>query len=445
MSHVFKDAVTICKTIMRNGYDAHIVNTPLQRELIHSLNQETIDIATDIPVAELVKLFPNMMEADASSKTLGSLFDNDTTYLFYRMHFSETAHPEEILTRLTPTILQRMSKVGPLPPSLLGGMRSLLPLSTNPRQGFTDFSDGYIRFEGLPDETLKTDYLLGIRALRYAANFDLPIEPNSWLAIVRASQRILDYVPTQKIMMEWRKVSAENMWRFVKLLYDSHIMGGFIPEITGLSRVIHTKNDSGAQENVLQHTIDCVRCYPEGDLPYDWYGALAMLFHDIGKLYTAEYDDGRWFFYEHHRVGAEITRKILRGLHMRPEEIELICHLVRNHMRFSFMMTDKGIRRFKAQDENKRLIEMSRANIKARGDNYTAFNHNNKYLERAEMPERMLEPLLNGNEIMDFTGLKPGPHVGDIRQALLKAQVAGSVYSIDDAVQFVKEYAKIHL
>jgi poly(A) polymerase len=127
---------------------------------------------------------------------------------------------------------------------------------------------------------------------------------------------------------------------------------------------------------------------------------------------------------------------------MLPEDIELICHLVRNHMRFSFMMTDRGIRRFKAQDEYPRLIEMSRANIKAREDNYTAFNHNNKYLQRAELPEQMLEPLLNGNEIMRFTGLKPGPGVGHIRNALLTAQIAGEVNTRDEAIAFARTMAE---
>jgi poly(A) polymerase len=85
---------------------------------------------------------------------------------------------------------------------------------------------------------------------------------------------------------------------------------------------------------------------------------------------------------------------------------------------------------------------MSRANIKAREDNYTAFNHNNKYLQRAELPEQMLEPLLNGNEIMQFTGLKPGPSVGHIRQTMLTAQIAGEVNTRDEAIAFARAMAE---
>ena len=85
---------------------------------------------------------------------------------------------------------------------------------------------------------------------------------------------------------------------------------------------------------------------------------------------------------------------------------------------------------------------MARADVEARDGNFTAFNHNMKYLERAETPEQMLEPLLNGNEIMNETRLAPGPLVGVIRDALLQAQIAGEVTDNDSAVRFVRAYAR---
>lgn len=57
-------------------------------------------------------------------------------------------------------------------------------------------------------------------------------------------------------------------------------------------------------------------------------------------------------------------------------------------MRFHFMMTDRGIRRFKALDEYPRLIAMSRADIQARDGSYTSFNHNMKYLDRLKRRSR---------------------------------------------------------
>jgi poly(A) polymerase len=439
----FKDALTLCKSIMRNGCDAHVVNAPLQHELMEKLDFCVVDIATDAPVEELKKIFPGFRveTENRPAALLGLLEENGCLYRFYLMNIAEATRPENSLTKLTPTILGSMQRVGRLPAGLVGGMSTLSPADKND-DGFEDFSCGQVRLRGLPDVTLSTNYLLAVRAFRHAAGMNLPIDPNTWMSIVRSSQRILDYVPSRSIMEEWRKIEAQDMWKFVRMLFDSQILHGLLPELASLYRVRQTRNDGGTEENVLDHSIECVRRYPEGDFHYDWYGTFAMLMHDVGKLYTAEFYQGRWTFYEHHRIGAEVTRKILRRLHMLPEDIELICHLVRHHMRFKFMMTDKGIRRFRALEEYQRLIAMSRADIKARDDNYTAFNHNNKYLERAELPEQMLEPLLNGNEIMMFTDLKPGPMVGHIRNSLLTAQIAGEVTNREEAAAFVRAMAE---
>jgi poly(A) polymerase len=232
------------------------------------------------------------------------------------------------------------------------------------------------------------------------------------------------------------------MWRFVQFLFDSMILHGLIPELAALSRVKQLKSPEGdEEETVWDHTLNVMRFYPE-ELPYDWYGTMACLFHDVGKLFTGEFFENRMSFYQHHRVGAKITRKILKRMRFETEDIDLICHLVRHHMRFHFMLNDKGIRRFKSLDEYPRLIEMARADIKARGGKYTEFNHNMKMLERADIDEEMLEPLLNGQRIMELAGIKPGPEVGLIREALLQAQIAGDVTSVQQAREFVLAYKK---
>ena len=38
MHEAIKEAVTICKTLLRNGFDAHVINAPLQEELLSAKN-----------------------------------------------------------------------------------------------------------------------------------------------------------------------------------------------------------------------------------------------------------------------------------------------------------------------------------------------------------------------------------------------------------------------
>ncbi|EGJ50695.1 HD domain-containing protein [Desulfocurvibacter africanus] len=434
MAQPIKQAVDLCKTIMRNGFDAYVINAGLQQTLFAEDRPSEVDIATDMPLEELSRLFPNCGASQEGGVT-GMLVQDDTTFRFYAGGDEEAGHPETAVLKITPSIIRRMDGQG-LTTNLTC---AYTPSNGGSYAGFEDFSAGELKFSGLPDETLRHNYLLGIRALRFAANYQLKIEHNSWLAIVRGARRILDYVSVTDLMDEFSKVEAENLWLFFKLLFDSMILHGLIPEVAALSRITQAKTDAGQTEDVFAHTLEVMRRYPE-ELPYDWFGTLACLFHDVGKLYTAEHFEGKWNFYQHHKIGAKVTRKILKRLRMDPEDIDLICHLVRQHMRFHFMLTDRGIRRFKALDEYPRLIEIARADIKARGGNYTYFNHNMKYLERADVPEDMLEPLLNGREIMEHTGLKPGPAVGLIRDELLKAQISGEVADTASAIAYVKQY-----
>ncbi len=433
MSDPYNTAVGVCKTIMRNGYDAYIINARMQQAAMNTDGVIELDIATEMEFKDLSKIFPALAYSKQPA-VIAELQEEDILLYFYSTNIEQASHPEDCVVRITPRLISKLQGTGYIPENL---NYPYVPATTEPYHGFDDLGTGMIKFSGMPDETLKQNYLLGIRAMRYAANYDLPISPNTWLAILRGAQRILDYVSVTDIINEWRLVEAESMHKFVRLLFDSMLLHGLIPEIAALSRAVHTS--SSEQRNVFQHMLLVMKFYPES-LPYDWLGTLACMFHDVGKVYTAEFFEGQWIFYQHPRVGAKVARKIMHRLRFPVDEIDLVCHLVLNHERFSYMLTDRGIRRFMELEEYNRLIEIERACIKARDDNYTEFNHNLKMMERTETPSDMLEPLLNGREIMDFIGLEPGPEVGIIRQALLEAQKEGRVRSIPEAVEFVQHY-----
>ena len=321
MIQPFKDAITICKTLLRNGFDAHVINAPLQEQLLKQKGEEVaIDIACEPDCETLLKLVPNAIAAEGE-RCIAKLTEKGVTFRFYPLELEDSGHPELALLRITPRMLTSLDPAKRLEMRLTGfGMP---PMSGDVYEGFDDLKVGEVRLAGLPDETLRHNYLLAIRALRFAANFDLPVEPNTWLAIVRSASRVLDYVPVGDIMDEWRKVAAESMWKFVQLMYDAHILQGLIPEVAALSCIKQEKNDDGVMETVFEHTLECMKRYPEEEFHYDWLGTMAMLFHDVGKLYTGEFFDGKWTFYQHHRVGAKVTRTILRRLHFLHEDIDL--------------------------------------------------------------------------------------------------------------------------
>ena len=226
MHEALKVATTICTTMLRNGYDAHIVNAPLQQHLLETSDVSAVDIACEPDIEVLGKLFPSLVTVE-EGPLMAQLEEDGVTIRFYPLVVEDSSHPELSLMRITPTIAAQLEPRERLTLRLSG---CAAPQDTGSiYDGFSEVKSGAIRLSGLPDETLRHNYLLAIRALRFAANFDVPIEPNTWLAIVRSASRVLDYVPAADIMGEWRQVSAEAMHRFVRLLYDAQILQGLIP------------------------------------------------------------------------------------------------------------------------------------------------------------------------------------------------------------------------
>ena len=223
MEKALKDAITICKTLLRNGYDAHVINAPVQEHLLKHSKQLAVDIACEPDLETLLKLFPEA-HVEPDQRAIAQMEKDGVLFRFYALEVEDASHPELSLLRITPTMANMMDPQERLQLGMTG-FGSPAPTG-DVYDGFMDVKGGLIQLTGLPDETLRHNYLLAIRALRFAANFDIPIEPNTWLAIVRSSTRVLDYVPAADIMDEWRKVAAESMYRFVKLMFDAHILQG---------------------------------------------------------------------------------------------------------------------------------------------------------------------------------------------------------------------------
>ena len=101
-----KEATSLCKTVLRNGYDAYIVNAPLQTALHEKLGINELDIACEPDFETLSKLFPNL-ERGVEEEVIATWKSEETgiLYRFYPTDVSDSSHPELTLTRVTPHIL----------------------------------------------------------------------------------------------------------------------------------------------------------------------------------------------------------------------------------------------------------------------------------------------------------------------------------------------------
>ena len=252
-----KEATSLCKTILRNGYDAYIINMSLQIQLHEMTGLKELDIACEPDFETLGKLFPNLARS-SEEEVIGTLFSEETgiLYRFYPTDVSDASHPEMVVRRITPHMQEALRAASEEKYGAVMRLSSFL----NSDKVIEDVSCGCVRLAGIPQLTLARNYTLAIRVLRMAANYDLPVDPATWVAIVQSSGRIADYVPSSEFVKEWRQVAAENMWRFVQLLADSAILPGLIPEVAALASLHQNCGKLVDEEqSVFQHTIDCMR------------------------------------------------------------------------------------------------------------------------------------------------------------------------------------------
>src|SRR5437762_2056021 len=58
--------------------------------------------------------------------------------------------------------------------------------------------------------------------------------------------------------------------------------------------------------------------------------------------------------------------------------------------------------------------------------------------EEVTMPDFTIKPLLNGDEIAKLTGIEAGPRLGEVKRALLEAQIRGEVATKAEAEEYVR-------
>ncbi|MBO4684283.1 MAG: HD family phosphohydrolase, partial [Desulfovibrio sp.] len=63
MLEALNQAALLCKSLFRNGYDAHVINAPLQERLLAQDGKPAVDIACEADYPVIAKVFPDAQPA----------------------------------------------------------------------------------------------------------------------------------------------------------------------------------------------------------------------------------------------------------------------------------------------------------------------------------------------------------------------------------------------
>ena len=221
------------------------------------------------------------------------------------------------------------------------------------------------------------------------------------------------------------------------LLDKSGLMKVILPEVEAMKGCeqppqFHPEGD------VFKHTRIMLELLPpEASLPL----AFAVLFHDIGKPPTASVDEtGRIRFNAHDRVGAEMTESVMTRLRFSRAEIDATVEAVRQHMVFKDVpkMRVAKLKRFMARPTFAEELELHRvdcASSHGMMDNYEFLLQKREEFSREPI---IPPPLMRGDDLLAL-GLKAGPRIGEILEAVETRQLEGELRSREEALEWVKK------
>ncbi len=316
----------------------------------------------------------------------------------------------------------------------------------DPFDGLYDMEDGIIRTPLDPDITFSDDPLRMLRCVRFATQLGFFIEEETFKALERNRERI-SIISGERISEELNKIM---MARFPsKGFIDLHRCGLLeiiLPELVALDNV--EVRNGRAHKNNFYHTLEVldnvarVTADKDSSTPMRLWLRWAALLHDIGKARTKRWELPQgWTFHNHNYVGEKMVSTIFRRLKLPLDsKMKYVEKLVGLHMRPIAIadeeVTDSAVRRLlnDAGDDIGDLMTLCEADVTSKNEvrkkrfaeNFRMVREKLHDLEERDY-KRLLQPVIDGNEIMQMFNLKPSLEVGVLKKYLKDAVLDNEV------------------
>lgn len=308
----------------------------------------------------------------------------------------------------------------------------------DPFDGVKDLEKKIIRTPLDPDITFSDDPLRMMRAMRFAAQLNFTIHPETFESIKKNKERI-KIISHERISEELNKIILSPVPSIgFKLLFDCGLLQIIFPELHAMHGVEVTKGM--AHKDNFYHTLQVLDniCAETNDLWLRW----SALLHDIAKPLTKRFNDEEgWTFHGHEDKGSRMVSQIFRKMKLPlNEKMKFVEKIVYLHHRPKALadngVTDSAIRRLivEAGDELEGLFVLCRADMTSRNpQKLELYRHNLRQVELmiADVAERdrlrNWQPPVTGEEIMETFGIGPSKEVGiikfEIRESILEGRI----------------------
>ena len=426
-----RKVLMIINNLQLHGYEAFAVGGCV-RDSILARRPEDWDITTSAKPEEIKRLFRRTVDTGIEHGTVTVIIGKDSYEVTtYRVDgaYEDGRHPKEVrfTSRLEEDLQRRDFTINAMAYNddvrlvdVFGGMK--------------DLNHHLIRCVGDPRERFSEDALRILRAVRFSAQLNFPIEPDTAEAIKELAPT-LEKISAERIQAELVKLLVSPHPERIRDAYELGITKVILPEWDAMAGV--EQNTPHHRYDVAEHTIRAMKYVKR-----DKILRLTMLFHDMGKPSTKTTDEnGRDHFKGHALVSEEIARKVLRRLKFDNETVKTVTRLVCYHD-YRMEATPKNVRRAMNRigvELFPYYLAVRMADAKAQSPYRRREKIENIVAVRKLYQEALLEEncvtlrqlAVSGRDLMDL-GMNPGREIGSMLSELLE-------YVIDDPKRNEKE------
>lgn len=317
---------------------------------------------------------------------------------------------------------------------------------TDPFDGLYDIEDGMLRTPYDPESTFADEPLLMLRCIRLAAELNYFIEPETFSAIENNRESI-NTVEGCEISEELNRILMTDVpSKGLMELHRSGLLQLIMPELSNLD-IVEKGPNGRAHKNNFYHTLEVLDNVAKARHSNDEHDKVlwlrwSALLHDIGKPKSKRWEPAiGWTFHNHNFIGAKMVNELFRRLQMpQDDRMEYVHKLVDLHMRpiviADEVVTDSAVRRLitDAGDDIDDLMTLCEADITSKNEVRKRQFLDNFRLVRKKLVDltkrdhdRLLQPVIDGEEIMAMFNLQPSPEVGTLKQTLKSAVLNNDV------------------
>lgn len=409
----------IIDTIMEAGYEAYAVGGCI-RDSILLREPSDWDITTSASPYQVKELFRRTLDTGIKHGTVTVMLDKEgfevTTYRIDG-EYEDGRHPKEVtFTRnLTEDLKRRDFTINAMAYNEKDGLVDIFG-------GLEDIRCKMIRCVGDPVERFSEDALRMMRAVRFSAQLGYRIEEETSNAI-RVLAPDLKKISAERIQTELVKLLTSPHPDYLRMAYETGITKVVLPEFD-LCMITEQKNPHHCY-TVGEHTLVAMQA-----VRADKVLRLAMLFHDMGKpLCVTTDEEGIDHFHGHPSVSEEIAGNVLHRLKFDNDTIYMVKKLVKYHDQY-IEPQPKNVRRAirkMGEDVFPLLLEVKEADVQAQSD-FLREKKEKNLKDVRDVYQRILEEkqcvslktlAINGKDLIDQTGMKPGKELGEVLNELL--------------------------